>query len=184
MTPEERIIHAALGLIAERGTTGVSMSSIATAAGVARQTLYNHFPTIDAIVMAALDHHERETTAHLERVVAGSDDPATQLEFLVRSGISIAGHSVSILGLVAGLGPDARDRLDQHRSAHRQAIASILQAGVERGRFRTDLDIDATAGLIQTVVLTAPAHGAGRTADAARSLIEIGVAAPQPASDA
>ena len=49
--PVDRITAAALTLVAERGMSGVTMSAVAAEAGVARQTVYNHFSDVDAIIL-------------------------------------------------------------------------------------------------------------------------------------
>jgi AcrR family transcriptional regulator len=43
---DDRIIDAALSLIGERGLGEVTMVEVARRAGVARQTLYNHYPDV------------------------------------------------------------------------------------------------------------------------------------------
>ena len=44
--------------------TKISMSQVATAAGVAKATLYNHFRTRDAVLAALLDHEVDEVVRH------------------------------------------------------------------------------------------------------------------------
>ena len=44
--------------------TKISMSQVATAAGVAKATLYNHFRTRDAVLAALLDHEVDELLRH------------------------------------------------------------------------------------------------------------------------
>jgi AcrR family transcriptional regulator len=44
--------------------TKISMSQVATAAGVAKATLYNHFRTRDAVLSALLDHEVDELLRH------------------------------------------------------------------------------------------------------------------------
>ena len=63
---DDRIIHAALTLIAHEGLGAVTMRSIAESAGISRQTLYNHYPDIDSIVAGALRRHNEESIQLLE----------------------------------------------------------------------------------------------------------------------
>ena len=44
--------------------TKITMSQVATAAGVAKATLYNHFRTRDAVLAALLDHEVDELLRH------------------------------------------------------------------------------------------------------------------------
>jgi AcrR family transcriptional regulator len=74
----ERVADAAARLFAEHGYDAVSMTSVAAAAGVAEQTVYNHFPTKpDLVLDMADDMLERSRSA-----VAGRDPAQTPAEAL------------------------------------------------------------------------------------------------------
>ncbi|HEU4894721.1 MAG TPA: helix-turn-helix domain-containing protein, partial [Acidimicrobiia bacterium] len=45
------IQEAAVRLISERGMPNVAMSAVAEEAGVSRQTVYNHYPDLESIVI-------------------------------------------------------------------------------------------------------------------------------------
>src|SRR3990172_2054032 len=66
----EATLDAAAALVAERGLASVTMSQIAEATGIGRATLYKYFPDVEAILVA---WHERQITAHLERLVQVRD---------------------------------------------------------------------------------------------------------------
>ncbi|RKQ88884.1 TetR/AcrR family transcriptional regulator [Brockia lithotrophica] len=50
----QRVLRTALVLFSERGYEGVSMDAIAEASGVAKQTLYNYFPSKEALFREVL----------------------------------------------------------------------------------------------------------------------------------
>lgn len=154
-TPRDRIVTAALGLIAERGMAGVSMSAIAEQAGVARQTLYNHFPDIDGIVLAVFEQHEVAGMEQLRQIVAAADGPVAQLEQLVRHSVALSGHGAHTGSLEASLSPDAQERLNDHKRAVHRLIADILATGTGLGFFRADLDVPVAATLIQHLLMAA-----------------------------
>ena len=91
-TSRERIAEAAFELISARGMAGVTMSAIAERAGVARQTLYNHFADVEGIVLWAVDQYEAAGMEQLRQVIAATEGPAAQLEQLVRFSVALAGH--------------------------------------------------------------------------------------------
>jgi AcrR family transcriptional regulator len=66
---EERILIAALGLIGRQGVQRLGMAQIADAAGVARGTLYRHFPSRDHVLAAAADYDEARFSAGLDEVL-------------------------------------------------------------------------------------------------------------------
>ncbi len=66
---EERILIAALGVIGRQGVQRLGMAQIADAAGVARGTLYRHFPSRDHLLAAAADYDEARFSAGLDEVL-------------------------------------------------------------------------------------------------------------------
>lgn len=82
----ERVADAAAQLFAEHGYDAVSMTSVAAAAGVAEQTVYNHFPTKpDLVLDMADDMLERSRRAVADRDPART--PAEALRDLVHADI-------------------------------------------------------------------------------------------------
>jgi AcrR family transcriptional regulator len=64
----QAIIRAAVAMIAEKGVKGASMRAIANQAGVADATIYNYFPTKDAIVFAYYEDHFASCRAELDAI--------------------------------------------------------------------------------------------------------------------
>jgi AcrR family transcriptional regulator len=58
----ERILDTAYQLFSHRGIRGVGIDEVIERAGVAKATLYRHFRTKDALVLAFLDLRERRWT--------------------------------------------------------------------------------------------------------------------------
>lgn len=77
----DRILDASYGLFAQRGIRDVSIDEILGLSGVAKATLYRHFPSKDDLVLAFLERREQQWT--YGTVAAGiqsrSDDPEGQL---------------------------------------------------------------------------------------------------------
>ena len=130
------VLDAAAHLMAEQGTGGVTMSSIAQAAGIGRATLYKYFPDVESILLA---WHERQVHAHLKHlseVRKHSDTPVKQLE--------------AVLETYAFLSHSQHGSVDAgwlHRGAHmgdaRQHLigflAEIMRQGANAGEFRQDV---------------------------------------------
>ncbi len=148
----ERIVEAALGLIVERGLGGVTMTAVAEAAGVSRQTVYNHFEDVDGIVGEAITTHQADSIGALEALLSTVDSPAGRIEHLVRHTAALAAHGHRAPGMQYGLSPGVQEVLDRHTAEVRSLIAGILRDGIERGEFRPDLDPAADAVLIQRVL--------------------------------
>jgi len=76
-----RVLDTAYELFARSGTKSVGVDTIVAQAGVAKMTLYRHFPTKDHLVLAFLERREELWThAWLEAAVkARTEDPAARL---------------------------------------------------------------------------------------------------------
>lgn len=164
---DDRIIGATLALVNERGLGGVTMSGIAEKAGVARQTLYNHYADIDSIVATAISRHNRESIEMLESSLAVAGTPEAKLEQLVRHVVSVgaqAGHSLDIQHRLAA---GTRATLSEYGERLNAHIRQILDMGIESGVFRTDLVLDWDTTLVQHLLSGISALSAGSPADAA-----------------
>jgi AcrR family transcriptional regulator len=77
----ERILDAAYDLFSRRGIRAVGIDSIIERSGVARMTLYRHFGSKDALVLAFLERREQRWTRDwLQREVEErTADPAERL---------------------------------------------------------------------------------------------------------
>lgn len=178
---EDRIIEATLGLIAERGLGGVSMTAVAEAAGVSRQTVYNHHPNVDNIVTAAIEVHEKQARTQLEQLLATAPGAPAKLDLLIRHGLAIAAHGHAFGPTNAGLSAASQVHLQRYREAHVGLIADVLVAGITEDSFRADLQPQIAARLIHRMlvrdVLSQPQDDLAESADAAVTLIMRGVTA-------
>ena len=67
----DAILDATARILVERGYPGATTNRIAETAGVSIGSLYQYFPSKEAIVAALLDRHIRETHAVLEAALPG-----------------------------------------------------------------------------------------------------------------
>jgi len=75
----EHIVGTAGELLAERGLGGVSMSLLAQRAGIARATLYNHFPDFERVLAALVADEVARFRVQLDRHLADASDPVERL---------------------------------------------------------------------------------------------------------
>jgi AcrR family transcriptional regulator len=62
LTARQRILETAYDLFSQRGVRDVGVDEIIARSGVAKATLYNHFPTKNQLVLAFLDLREERWT--------------------------------------------------------------------------------------------------------------------------
>ena len=170
---DDRIIEATLGLISKHGLGAVTMRRIAETARVARQTLYNHYPDVDSIVVEAIGRHNRQSIQLLESSLRVVDQPGDKLEQLVRHMVSIGAHAHHASGIEHGLSADARATLGEYEHALDRCIRQVLEEGHRSGAFRRDLDPDVDAVLIRHI-LTGLTQQSAKTPDSAAALASTG----------
>ena len=165
-TIPEKILAATLELIAEQGLAGVGMSAVAERAGVARQTLYNHYPDVESIVTAAVEAHEEGGMATVGRLLEGQQGAAAKLEQLIRHSVAMGAHGPTLAALESSLSPQGQSVLRAHRHRSESLVKDVLREGMAEGVFRSDLDLDLNATLIQAIMRAG--SEVGETGDVAR----------------
>jgi AcrR family transcriptional regulator len=177
---EQRIMAAAFALSAERGISGVTMSAVADHAGVARQTLYNHFPDVESIVVAAYELHHEASVAGLNQVLAAADGPVAKLAQFIRYQVAAVAHGHHGAVHVSSLSPGAQQRIHLLHAQVIDMISDILIDGVASGVFRPELDVLAAASFTMHLLggseaLVADGRPLPDVADAAETMVLLGV---------
>jgi AcrR family transcriptional regulator len=81
-TPRERILDVAYELFSRAGVRGVGIDEVIDRAGVAKATLYRHFPTKNELVLAFLSLREQRSTHELIEAEAERRAHAPQARLL------------------------------------------------------------------------------------------------------
>lgn len=145
----DRIIMTTLNLIAERGLGATTMIEIARSAGIARQTLYNHYTDVDSILADAISRHNHESINQLRTAVAVVDTPTAKIEQLVRHVAQTSTNQGHTIDSDYGLGPDHRTALDDFNQALDDLISGIIAEGQQSTEFRPDLDPEHDSTLVR-----------------------------------
>jgi AcrR family transcriptional regulator len=80
LTKREQLVDTALRLFAGGGYHAVGIDTVIAAAGVAKQTLYTHFPSKNALIAEVLRERDRRFRASLEGFVDRHSEPLARLE--------------------------------------------------------------------------------------------------------
>ena len=83
-TASDRIIEATFVLVAEHGLGSVTMTEVADRAGVARQTLYNHFSDVEQIIVTGIEQYAQTGFAQLVDLLEATGTAEAKMELLAR----------------------------------------------------------------------------------------------------
>ncbi len=134
------VIEATTALVADHGLRGVTMSRIATEAGIGRATLYKYFPDVETILS---EWHHDQVAEHLTQLHAIRSHPGTArdrlakvLEAFAHMTRAASQHSAAT-DLVASL--HSGDRLSKPETELRELLTGLIDEGVEAGELRGDV---------------------------------------------
>lgn len=151
----DRIIEATFTLVAERGLGSVTMTEVADRAGVARQTLYNHFSDVEQVIVVGLEQYAETGLSHLVDLLDVTGAAEAKMELLARHMVAERIHGNSVDAVRSALSPEARAHLDRHQNDFRSLVASIIASGMADGSFDPALQPDRHAVLVQGLLLSA-----------------------------
>lgn len=148
-----RIFEALGDLMETEEFEDLTFSRIATAAGVGRTAMYNHFPDKDTLLVEFAMH---ETTGYLTRLregIVGADTTAVAIELYVRTQVSLRGDFHMPQGSVRTLAPETARRMRDHVVMIEDVLRNILVKGIERGELAADLDVTATVRIVNSLLI-------------------------------
>ena len=132
----EATLDATARLVAERGLTSVTMSAIATEAGIGRATLYKYFPDVETILVA---WHERQVSSHLEDLarIRGQAAPGRRLEAVLEAYALLTRdrpHGTELTALL-----HQGEHVGQAHQHLAGLITGLLADGARAGQVRADV---------------------------------------------
>lgn len=142
------ILEATLEILAEDGFEAMTISKVASRAGVSKPTVYLRWPgSIELVVDAFVQLHpfDREEPAS-----SADEDLATRIARMIRelTGSSLGPALPAILAALARH-PKLNDEFRKHAIEPRQAaIRSLLEEAARDGRLSPDLDLEIAVDVV------------------------------------
>jgi AcrR family transcriptional regulator len=180
-SPRDRLLDTAGRLFHRHGFQAVGIDRILEESGVAKMTLYRHFPSKDALIAAYLSRADAQFWAWAEEAMARARSPQGRLLALFE-GIERLAASPECLGCVfqgAVLAfPEHRHPghavAVQHKKAVRRRLGALVaEAGLrDPERLAAQLSLLIDGAWIGARTFEAADHPAAGLTDAARTLIE------------
>lgn len=147
------VIDATLDLLAEGGYAALSIDAISKRSGVARTTIYRHWPTLAEIV-----HNAATSTVGVRSVPETGDarvDLRAHLGELARKlRSSDWGRMLPVLVDAAGRNPEILELQRRMTTERRAAAMAIAHRGVADGQIRDDVDLDLISEMLVGPIFT------------------------------
>lgn len=149
------ILVAAAKAFAQRGFRKASVDEIAKSAGVAKGTVYLACESKEDLFYQAVHREIREWTANAARLI-DPRKPADELLLSVAvASLEDVGRRPLVRELLEGkhseLLPQWMPQFEELRILGRKNVVEILELGIAQGRFRSDLDVNEVATLLQDI---------------------------------
>jgi AcrR family transcriptional regulator len=159
-TRRDELLAIAASLFAERGFKNTTVRDIADAAGILSGSLYHHFDSKEAMVDELLDTFQTELWKEYDAIEASDLTPRGKLEAVVRASFDAIDHHHSEVAIFQN---DATHLITFERFAYlgernnkfRTLWTGLLEAGVESGELRSDLDVELVYRFLRDTVWVA-----------------------------
>lgn len=172
---KQRIVAAAVDLVARHGYNAVGMADIGAAAGVTGSAIYRHFDSKSAVLAAVFDSVIDRLLSNATRIVENSASEATALSALIEDQVSIALGDRQVLQVymreINSLPPDDRRRLRRKQRLYLEEwVHLVCELRPELSDPEARALVHAAIGAIQSVLnydSTVPADRLGELLAAA-----------------
>ncbi|MCO6751097.1 TetR/AcrR family transcriptional regulator [Streptomyces sp. IpFD-1.1] len=142
-----QLIDAAEAILSEGGVEALTAGAVAARAGIARNSIYRYFDSIDDLLELLVAREFPAWTAAVEKAVAAEDTPGEQVAAYVRANLEQAArgtHGWRASLSRGSLSPSARQRVRKlHTTLHEVLAASVDDLG--------DTQPELTVAVVQAV---------------------------------
>ena len=136
------LLEMAARHFAEHGFDGANVNAIATEAGFAKGTIYNHFASKAELLTAVLEHGSEATAARFRR--RQSNDLRTNLLALTEEDVAIVRDHEPFMRAVMremlSARPETRQAVDKGLEPFETAVTELLEDAARKGEVESPLD--------------------------------------------
>ena len=134
----QRILMAAIDLLAQKGFANLSMNDIVNESGVSKGGVYWHFKSKDEIVQAIFDFFFNAQLELVNMTLQGEGKAADKLERIFRLATQEAEEDIPQpleFYALAARNETLKQRMSVFFEAYRGRIVELIQQGIETGEF-------------------------------------------------
>lgn len=169
----QRILETADRLFYQEGVRAVGIDRIIAEAGVAKMSLYNHFPSKDDLILAALKHREESVfeffRSAMERHGKKAKNPLRTFFAALKEWFETPGFRGCAFQNASAELADPTHPATEFVRGHKQRFGEFLRGLVEEAIGKEAAKVaPAVALLVEGAVVTAVIQGSPNAADVAR----------------
>ncbi|HEX9096693.1 MAG TPA: TetR/AcrR family transcriptional regulator [Candidatus Dormibacteraeota bacterium] len=176
----DRILDTASALFYREGYHAVGVDAIVARSGVAKMTLYRHFPSKDDLIAAYLERSNTEYWEWFQSGIAAVEDPRAKLVAAFEAVAKLATSALCLgctFQAAASEFPELEHPGHQVVLAHKRRVLECLAGFAREARLRDPDGLAAQLMLLMDGAWAAarvfgPGNYAGSVGEAARALIE------------
>jgi AcrR family transcriptional regulator len=169
----EKVLEAAIKMIAERGIEGASMDSIAHLSGVSKATVYKHWESKEALCLEAITRMHGD----LPEFDTGNPraDVISLLRHLARTRKSELWSKIwpRLIGFAQGNPEFARALRAHSTEPRREQLERLLRQAAALGELRSDIDVDFAMDLLVGPVMHRRFMGVEADPDTAEKVVDV-----------
>lgn len=153
----QALLDAAAEEIAHQGYDQANINTISTKAGFAKGTVYNYFPTKQALLAALIDDIAQEHLEYMQAAIHDITDPVARLRSFFQAGFEyVTSHmprARAMFNTVYSSNQEQKNHCFQaYQPIFRLVAEQILMPGIQEGIFR-QVEPVSTATLLMTIYL-------------------------------
>jgi len=153
----QTLLNAAAEEFSSQGYDQANINTISTKAGFAKGTVYNYFPTKQALLAALIDDIAREHLEYMQAAIHDITDPVARLRSFFQAGFEyVTSHmprARAMFNTVYSSNQEQKNHCFQaYQPIFRLVAEQILMPGIQEGMFR-QVEPGSTAILLMTIYL-------------------------------
>ena len=149
MEIRERIIAKAGDLFFQYGIKSVSMDELASSLGISKRTIYENFKDKEEILLSLLVSLRDERRKVFDQLTSERSNVVEIFIKIIEIQQSTPICDVKFFEDIQKYYPRANRNIEAEKEKNKEYLVKFLQKGIEQGYIREDLNVEATAFLVE-----------------------------------
>lgn len=139
------VLHATLELLGSRGYAAFSVEGVAQVAGVAKSTIYRHWPTKLALIADSLETLNQQPQPDISAPTVQGQVVQLMDHLVAAFADSVLSACIPALIEAAEHHPEVAEFLHAYSARRRQTLTDTIQRGIDQGELPDGIDAEMAA---------------------------------------